>query len=57
MAELVERVLQEAAEKEAKYKTTQVEKELDLEIDEGNLLAIDTNPLNLKELRLWPFYH
>ncbi|XP_064644871.1 ribosome biogenesis regulatory protein homolog [Lineus longissimus] len=52
MADLVESVLQSIAEKEAKYKTVEVPKDIELEIDEGNLLAIDPNPLELKLLRL-----
>ncbi|XP_064595402.1 ribosome biogenesis regulatory protein homolog [Liolophura sinensis] len=50
MADLVESVLRDAAEKQAKFKTTEVEKDIEVEIDEGNLLAVDTNPLTLKEL-------
>lgn len=51
MADLVESVLREAAEKQAKFKTTEVEKDIEVDIDEGNLLAVDTNPLILKELK------
>ena len=52
MADLVESVLQAAAEKEAKFKSIDVHKDIELEIDEGNLLAIDRNPLELKNFRL-----
>ncbi|XP_063446300.1 ribosome biogenesis regulatory protein homolog [Mytilus trossulus] len=48
MADLVEKVLREAAEKESKFKTTEVEKEIDVIIDEGNLLVCDTNPIDFK---------
>uniref|UniRef100_UPI00358ECDED ribosome biogenesis regulatory protein homolog n=1 Tax=Myxine glutinosa TaxID=7769 RepID=UPI00358ECDED len=41
----------EAAEEEAKRSVT-VEKPLELHFDPGNLLAIDTNPLNETEFRL-----
>ena len=51
MADLVENILQAAAEKESKLKTTEVQKDIDVEIDEGNLLAIDTNPLDTKRLK------
>ena len=51
MADLVESVLRSIAEKESKYKTVEVQKDIELEIDEGNLLAIDHNPLDLKSLR------
>ncbi|XP_048761929.2 ribosome biogenesis regulatory protein homolog [Ostrea edulis] len=51
MADLVERVLQEAAEKESKYKTIEVHKDIELEIDAGNLLTVDTNPLDTSELK------
>ncbi|XP_052069991.1 ribosome biogenesis regulatory protein homolog isoform X1 [Mytilus californianus] len=48
MADLVEKVLREAAEKESKFKTIEVEKEIDVIIDEGNLLVCDTNPIDFK---------
>jgi hypothetical protein len=41
MADLVEKVLREAAEKESKLKTTEVDKEIEVNVDEGNLLASD----------------
>ncbi|XP_060065364.1 ribosome biogenesis regulatory protein homolog [Ylistrum balloti] len=48
MADLVEQVLQKEIEKQAKYKTIEVTKDVDLEIDEGNLLAVDTNPFDIR---------
>ncbi|KAL4240845.1 Rhodanese-related sulfurtransferase [Mactra antiquata] len=51
MADLVENVLREAAEKESKYKTTEVNKDIDLVIDVGNLMTSDTNPFNAKSSR------
>jgi len=51
MADIVENVLREAAEKESKYKTTEVNKDIDLEIDVGNLFTCDTNPFDQKKLR------
>jgi len=51
MANIVDSILQAAVEKEAKFKPTEVEKEVDLEIDEGNLLGIDTNHIDLKVLK------
>ena len=51
MADIVENVLRETAEKESNYKTTEVCKDIALEIDEGNLLTNDTNPTELKDYR------
>jgi len=51
MADLVENVLREVAEKEAKYKSTEVNKDIDLVIDTGNLTTFDSNPFDLKKLR------
>ena len=51
MVDIVENVLRETAEKESKYKTTEVYKDIDLELDEGNLLAVDSNPIDLKKYR------
>lgn len=51
MADLVENILQSAAEKESKFKSTAVEKDIDVEIDEGNLLCVDPNQLDLKRLK------
>lgn len=52
MADLVENILQSAAEKESKFKTTTVDKDIDVEIDEGNLLCIDPNQLDVKKLKI-----
>ncbi|XP_033739502.1 ribosome biogenesis regulatory protein homolog isoform X2 [Pecten maximus] len=51
MADLVEQVLQKEIEKQANYKTIEVIKDIDLEIDEGNLLAVDTNPFDLRKYK------
>ncbi|XP_045214086.1 ribosome biogenesis regulatory protein homolog [Mercenaria mercenaria] len=51
MDDIVENVLQKASEKEAKYKTTEVAKDIDLDIDEGNLMTSDSNPLDIKSFR------
>lgn len=51
MADLVERVLNEAAERESQYKTIEVNKDIELEIDSGNLLTVDTNPLDATKLK------
>ena len=51
MADLVAQVLQAAAEKEAKYKSIEVQKDIELDIDEGNLLAVDSNPLETRKFR------
>ena len=56
MADLVEQVLQKAAEKESKYKTIEVEKSIDLDIDEGNLLAVDQNPIDSKSFKYVGIY-
>ena len=45
--DVVERVLQEEAEKESLLKTTDVTKAIDVELDLGNLLAVDCNPLEV----------
>ena len=51
MADVVKSVLESIAEKEAQYKPIEVQKDLDVEIDEGNLLAIDSNVIDTKSLR------
>ncbi|CAN8030585.1 unnamed protein product [Ixodes persulcatus] len=51
MAALAEKILLEAAEKDALYKPTYVEKDLDLAFDLGTLLATDPNPLDAQKLR------
>ena len=47
----MENVLQSVAEKESRYKTTKVHKDIDVDIDDGNLLVTDSNPLELNSLR------
>ncbi|KAF4520594.1 hypothetical protein B566_EDAN006005 [Ephemera danica] len=44
--DILDEVLEKEAKKNERYKTTDVEKNLELEIDLGNLLAIDTNDLD-----------
>ena len=51
MADFVANVLREAEEKKASFKSIEVQKSLELEFDEGNLLATDPNPIDLKSLR------
>ena len=51
MDSLVQSVLKSSAEKESKYKTTEVVKDIEVDIDEGHLLAVDPNPLDIKLLR------
>ncbi|CAI9720047.1 biogenesis regulatory homolog [Octopus vulgaris] len=51
MADVVAEVLREAAEKEARFKSIEVQKDAELDFDQGNLLASDPNPLDLKKLR------
>ncbi|XP_077980410.1 ribosome biogenesis regulatory protein homolog [Glandiceps talaboti] len=49
--DIVESVLRNAEEEAKKYKTVEVKKDIPLEIDTGNILAIDTNPLDVKRFR------
>ncbi|XP_014672479.1 PREDICTED: ribosome biogenesis regulatory protein homolog [Priapulus caudatus] len=49
--DFVSDVLQRNAEKETKYKTTAVEKDIDVELDIGNLLSSDGNPLDHDKFR------
>ncbi|RWS10476.1 ribosome biogenesis regulatory protein-like protein [Dinothrombium tinctorium] len=52
MSSNVSDLLQDIEEKEANaYKEVEVHKDIELNYDLGHLLASDTNPLNLKELR------
>jgi uncharacterized protein involved in high-affinity Fe2+ transport len=51
MASIVESVLQAAAEKETKFKSTAVEKDIEVEVDERNLAAVDLNPIDRVEYR------
>ena len=48
--EVVQKILQNA-QAERSFKSTQVTKDIDVDIDVGNLLALDPNPLDLKRLR------
>ena len=57
MADIVASVLQAAAEKEANFKTTEVVKYIEPELDEGNLLSTDSNPLDFKLLRYFILKH
>ena len=54
MDSLVQSVLKASTEKDSKYKTTEVVKDIDVDIDEGHLLAVDPNPLDIKALRWFP---
>ena len=51
MTDLVESILLAEAEKQASYKTTEVVKDIDVDYDEGNLLVVDPNEINVKQLR------
>ena len=51
MSSTVEDVLQSINSNESKYKSIEVIKDLDVDIDEGNLLIIDQNELNMNRLR------
>jgi len=48
--EVVQKILQNA-QTERSFKSTQVAKDIDVDIDVGNLLALDPNPLDLTRLR------
>jgi len=48
--EVVQKILQNA-QTDGSFKSTQVTKDIDVEIDVGNLLAVDRNPLDLKRFR------
>ena len=50
-SEVVENVLKIANEEAKKFKTIGVLKDIDLAIDPGNLLAIDTNPIDTHKFR------
>ena len=49
-AEIVQKILQNA-QKECNFKSTQVTKDIDVNIDVGNLLTSDPNPLDTDRLR------
>ena len=51
MADLVDAVLQAASDKASSYKTTNVDKAIDVDVDAGNLLLIDNNKIETIELR------
>jgi len=48
--EVVQKILQNA-QTDSSFKSTQVTKDIDVDIDVGNLLAVDSNPLELKRFR------
>jgi len=48
--EVVEKILQNA-QTDCNFKSTQVTKDIDVDVDVGNLLAVDSNPLDLKRFR------
>lgn len=50
--DIVNEVLQRAAKDAEKFKPITVEKHLEVDFDVGNLLAFDTNELDLAKLRL-----
>ncbi|XP_059485271.1 ribosome biogenesis regulatory protein homolog [Neocloeon triangulifer] len=49
--DILEEILDKEAKKNEKYKATDVTKNVELEFDIGNLLATDTNELDLKQLK------
>ena len=49
MADTVKNVLDNITERESKYKTIEVQKHIAVEIDEGNLLAVDSNEIDSKQ--------
>ncbi|XP_022089400.1 ribosome biogenesis regulatory protein homolog [Acanthaster planci] len=49
--QIVENVLKQAELQEKRFKTTEVVKALDVDLDLGNLLAVDPNPVNVQEFR------
>lgn len=50
--DVVSEVLEKTAKLAEKYKTTSVNKHLELDYDLGTLLAVDTNDFDMKLLRL-----
>jgi regulator of ribosome biosynthesis len=54
--DVVTKVLEEAAKQTEQFKSIHVEKHLELEYDLGTLLAVDTNDLDLKQIRFVPLY-
>jgi regulator of ribosome biosynthesis len=61
--DIVTKVLEEAAKQAQQFKSINVEKHLELEYDLGTLLAVDSNDLDLKQIRfvllsrLWLYLH
>jgi hypothetical protein len=49
--DILSELIDKEAQKNAKYKSTDVEKNVELEFDLGNLLASDTNDLDLAALK------
>jgi regulator of ribosome biosynthesis len=49
--DVVKKVLEDAAKQADQFKSINVEKHLELEYDLGTLLAVDTNDLDLKQMR------
>ena len=49
-SEVVAKILQNA-QTDCSFKSTQVTKDIDVDIDVGNLLAVDQNPLDLNKFR------
>ncbi|KAG1701364.1 Ribosome biogenesis regulatory [Nymphon striatum] len=47
MADIVRQVLEKASKDAESFKTTEVHKAIELEIDVGNLLGVDNNPLDV----------
>ena len=50
--DIVTKVLEEAAKQADQFKSINVGKHLELEYDLGTLLALDTNDLDFKKIRL-----
>jgi len=48
--EVVQKILQNA-QTGCNFKSTQVTKDIDVDIDVGNLLTVDSNPLDLSRFR------
>ena len=48
--EVVQKILQNA-QADCNFKSTQVTKDIDVEIDVGNMLALDPNPMDLARFR------
>ncbi|CAM1318644.1 RRS1 (predicted), partial [Pycnogonum litorale] len=51
MADVVKDVLKQVSEQNEKFKSTDVHKDIPLEIDIGNLLSVDSNPIDLSKFR------